>query len=129
MGKSFKVFIWVAIFGILFAGVLCSSQTSAKQEVKLKASVNFDGYQFKIVNKNDFVWKNVDIKINWRTKGGGYTYKSAVNFIPNGKYTIGASMFAKRDGTRFNPLQTKPQTVVIQCDTEKGKGIIFFGND
>jgi hypothetical protein len=42
-------------------------------------------------------------------------------------YTIGAMRFAKGDGTRFNPLATKPKSFTVSCDTPEGKGF-WVGN-
>jgi hypothetical protein len=115
------------VVGIIIVGTLIWSlfDDSKSSEVHLHATVTFNCSQFKITNKNDFNWDDVEIRINSESSNGGYWFKSQIHFIPDGEYTIDASRFAKRDGTRFNPLTIKPQNITITCVTSKGRGFYF----
>lgn len=97
-----------------------SSRTSAAL-IDLEASAKFDGIQFVLQNKNSFDWTNIKLEVNRGLFAGGYVLK--VTHMEAGYiYTLGASQFAKGDGTRLNPLKVKPQKFSIWCDVPKGKG-------
>ncbi|MBA7493693.1 hypothetical protein ES702_04255 [subsurface metagenome] len=87
----------------------------------LKVSASFIGKLFIITNSDNFDWANVKLVIN--PSGffveGGYIFRMK-RMRAGETYTIGGMRFAKRDGTRFNPLTTKPQSVYIVADTPKG---------
>jgi len=89
--------------------------------VDLNASIKFSGTQFIITNNDSFDWKNVELEINSGLLKSGYKLNAGL-MSAGQTYTVGAMQFAKGDGTRFNPLLIKPQSVSIFCDTPKGKG-------
>ena len=90
-----------------------------KEATDLDASVRFTGTQFIIVNNNNFDWLNVKIEVNGSPSKGGFSLKT--DSIKAGEtYTVGALLFAKEDGTRFNPFIYKPQKFDIYCNTLKG---------
>ena len=89
--------------------------------IDLNASVRFTGTQFIITNNDSFDWRNVELEINPGLLKSGY--KLNAGLMSTGEtYTVGAMQFAKPDGTRFNPLSVKPQSISISCDAPKGKG-------
>ncbi len=89
--------------------------------IDLNASVRFTGTQFIITNKDSFNWRNVELEINPGLLKSGYKLNAGL-MSAGETYTVGAMQFAKPDGTRFNPLSIKPQSISISCDTPKGKG-------
>ncbi len=79
-----------------------------------KASVRFTGTQFVITNLDDLDCQNAKMEINGGIFKGGYVYEGYI--LEAGKtYEVGALQFAKSDGTRFNPLETKPKDFFIMC--------------
>ena len=66
-------------------------------------------------NRNSFAWTDVELAVNAGLLTRGYFYRASR--VEAGKtYRIGAAQFAKSDGTRFNPLAVKPQSLTITCD-------------
>jgi len=87
----------------------------------LKAEIRFDGSQFIIANDDSFDWTNVQFKLNEGIIKAGYRLNT--DRIKAGHtYTVGALQFAKPDGTRFNPLTMKPQSMFIFCDQGSWNG-------
>lgn len=120
--KATKAAIKMAI-GFVCLVVLCSgiglvNRLVPKTEyIELRANVTFDGTQFDISNLDEFDWTDVELNIN------SVSYFHEVKSIPMGNtYSVGAMLFAKRDGTRFNPFNTKVQEIFFTANTPKGKG-------
>jgi hypothetical protein len=94
--------------------------------VDLMATVRFDGTRFTISNRDAFAWHDVELEINGGLFTGGY--KLSVPVIEAGRtYSVGALQFAKSDGTRFNPFQTKPTKLSISCQTGSGDHGFYVG--
>lgn len=73
------------------------------------AQVNFTGTQFYISNKESVDCQDAEITINSSYKLDHY------NLGAYQIYNVGAGQFAKGDGTRLNPFETKPLDVNIRC--------------
>lgn len=87
----------------------------------LKAEIRFDGSQFIITNNDSFDWIDVKFKLNEGIIKTGYRLNT--DRIKAGHiYTVGALQFAKPDGTRFNPITMKPQSMFIICDQGNWNG-------
>jgi hypothetical protein len=79
-----------------------------------KASVRFTGTQFVIANLDDLDCQNAKMEINGGIIRSGYILDGYT--LEAGKtYEVGALQFAKSDGTRFNPFETKPKDFFIMC--------------
>jgi hypothetical protein len=89
--------------------------------VDLKAEVRFTGTQFVITNNDSFAWRNVKLEINEGLISSGYVYKLGV-IMPGDTVSVGAMLFTKSDGERFNPINYKPQKLSIWCDAPGGNG-------
>lgn len=89
-----------------------------------KAKVNFTGTQFVINNLDDLDCQNSKIELN----GGKYSLEGYT--LEVGKtYEVGAAQFTKKDGTRFNPFQTKPLDFYIFCRGDNALwGASWLGN-
>ena len=96
--------------------------SSSSRTVNLNANVSFDGIQFTIQNKDTFDWSNIKLEVNPEFLKSGYIYNSEIIMEAGEEYTVGVLQFVKKDGTRFNPIATKPMTFEISCDTPNGKG-------
>lgn len=81
----------------------------------LKASVRFTGTQFVVTNDapvGSLDWTDVSVEVNRPD-----SYAVRIPMIAGGaSEAIGALRFAKADGTRFNPMQTKPQNVWVRAN-------------
>lgn len=119
------IFLFFIAIGLIVAlqsdqGKKPSSRTSAAI-IDLEASVRFDGSWFIVQNKDNFDWTNVTLEVNRGLFAKGYVLK--VTRIEAGYiYTLGASQFARGDGTHLNPSTTKPRKFSIWCDVPGGKG-------
>jgi hypothetical protein len=89
----------------------------------LNASVQFTGTQFIVKNHAGSEWTDVSIEVN-RPDG----YSARVRRLDGGaSEAIGAMLFAKEDGTRFNPVQTKPQNVWVRANVS-GSSKLYIGH-
>lgn len=121
------------IFVLCFFSGTCSDKPSKKppptttktsSEIILKASTEFNGTQFIITNKDNFDWTDVKLKVNSGLFSDGYTFK-AYRIRAGETYTVEVMQFAKGDGTRLNPFQTKVLNIFIWCNTPKGNASWF----
>lgn len=114
----------IIIIGIILAVIFNTTSgpksSGPREEITLNAAVRFTGTQFVISNNDSFDWKDVKIEINSGLIKGGYEYKTGL-IEAKKTYTIGAALFAKSDGTRFNPFVIKPQNVTISATTPSGR--------
>jgi hypothetical protein len=104
------------------------SNTQTTSTVDLRASVNFTGTQFVIANGDTFAWTNVVMKVNSGFIASGFVLRTS-RMEAGQTYTVGALQFAKDDGTRLDPLSTKPKEFSITADTPRGTGWWFGGWD
>lgn len=117
--KVLKIVLSCSVIG-LFALMAIASGSRSDSTVDLKASISFSGTQFVIVNNDSLDWTEVKFELN-------DTYKLKADTISAGKtYTVGALQFAKDDGTRFNPLLTKPTKLSISCHVSGGKRGFYY---
>jgi len=113
LGCIFMVFILIII--IVISLVTCTGNGDSEPPVDLEASVTFDGTQFHVTNNNDFAWNDAKFTLNET-----YYYTASIDMEPKTEYTIGAAVFSKKDGTRFNPFTQKHSRMFIQVKTENG---------
>lgn len=131
-----SIFLWVVVICFAFilgvvamcTGLLSPPDKAEKEPAyyTLKTTVDFNERQFIVTNNDDFDWTDVKLEVNAGLIRSGYIFKMR-RMNAGATYTIGARRFVKGDGTRFNPLATKPQKFLIMCDTPKGKG--FWSGD
>ncbi len=96
------------------------TEEAPKAEI-LKAEIRFDGSQFIITNNDNFDWTDVKFQLNEGIIRAGYRLNT--DRVKAGHiYTVGVLQFAKPDGTRFNPITTKPQSMFIFCDQGSWNG-------
>ncbi len=101
-----------------------NSSKSAPTSVDLSAVVRFTGLQFAITNNDSFDWQNCKLEVNPRTFSSGFTYNAA-SLRAGHEYSVGALQFANGDGKRFNPIEFKPTSIAISCDTQRGRGYYY----
>lgn len=115
-GGGFLVLVLFAGFcASLLTNPSTSSTSSPLETVSLDASVRFTGTQFIITNNEQRVWTDLKAEVNGVFNGYEYTFDS---LKPGQTATIGALQFAKRDGTRFNPIQLKPTEFHLYADVD-----------
>lgn len=87
----------------------------------IRASVRFAGTEVVVTNGDKFDWTDVECEINGGFFSSGYILR--IERIGAGETAaFGVMRFAKPTGERFNPLNLKPQQLVISCDTKRGRG-------
>jgi hypothetical protein len=100
----------------------------------LKAHVQFTGTRFLIINQNKFDWTNIRIEvstdINQNHHLHGTIYPNAfmltVHKIDIGEpYPIEVTLFRRDDGTKLDPVTTRPENIKIWSDTPHGKGFWY----
>lgn len=97
--------------------------TPTDSKYDLKVSVKFTGTQFVISNLDDSDCVDAKLEINGGVFKGGYILEGYTLKAGN-KYEVGALQFAKSNGERFNPYDTKPMNFFIDCRN----GASWLGN-
>lgn len=125
----------LVVFGLVLFGAWASLQLmpstphrarAANSRVDLDAKVDFNGTQFTILNTGNVTWANVRCRINPSgLQGRGYEYEFPI-LKPGEQTAIAAATFATPDGTRFNPIRTKPQEFIMTADVD-GKSGVYAG--
>lgn len=88
----------------------------ARKVTKLKVYMAFDGWNFEIMNLDDFTWHVPKFTINAGIVDDPYVYQERY-FIAEGETkTYLARDFANSKGQRFNPWTMKPLNFTIECD-------------
>lgn len=101
-------------------------ETAKPTQHELKAEVKFNEVAFQITNIEDLEWTGCKLEMNAGIIKGGYIYK--IDIIPSNKpLAIPFRSFAKSDGTRFNPYETKPQSLSISCQVGDLHGFGYYG--
>jgi hypothetical protein len=100
----------------------------------LKAYVRFTGTQFLIINKNQFGWANIHIEINTDISKNYHlhgtidrnAFRLMVPKIEIGEaYPIEVTQFRRDDGTKLDPVTTRPENIKIWIDTPHGRGFWY----
>ena len=127
-GFTFIIIVAVVVIALVSEEEKKSTETgktpvteeAPKAEV-LKAEIRFDGSQFIITNNDNFDWTDVKFQLNEGIIRAGYRLNT--DRVEAGHiYTVGVLQFAKPDGTRFNPITMKPQSMFIFCDQGSWNG-------
>jgi hypothetical protein len=100
----------------------------------LKAYVRFTGTQFLIIDKNQFDWANIYIEINTHSRKNHHlhgtidcnAFRLMVPKIDIGEaYPIEVTQFRRDDGTKLDPVTTRPENIKIWSDTPYGRGFWY----
>ena len=129
LGAGCLVFLilFIIVYFIMFNPFSSQEKETQPSIINLNASVRFTGTQFIIENDDNFDWLNVKMEVNGSFFKSGFileTYRMEAGET----YTVGALQFAKKDGTRFNPITYTPQKFDISCDTPKGEDDFWTGS-
>jgi hypothetical protein len=89
--------------------------------VRLKAKVTYPGARFIISNNDSFDWVNVKLEFVPDSTEDRFSLR-VPSISARETYTAAAAEFSKKDGTRFNPYETKPRKFWILCETPTGEG-------
>ena len=129
LGAGCLVFLilFIIVYFIMFNPFSSQKEETQPSYISLNASVEHTGTQFIIKNNDNFDWLNVKMEVNGRFLSSGFILKTD-RMEAGGTYTVGALQFAKKDGTRFNPVTYKPQKFDIDCDTPKGEKAFWTGS-
>ena len=94
--------------------------------VLIDVSAEFLETSFIIRNRNNFVWKNVAIEINYSDAGDGFVFR-VEEIPPKRSYPVGLGQFVDRDGARFDSMPrsitSRPKNIVVKCSTQGGNGL------
>jgi hypothetical protein len=120
----------IVVLIMVFTGAFGSKNGNEEPGyVDLNAQVRFTGTQFVIVNEDSFDWLDVKLEVNPGTLSKGYELR-VPRLEAGATYTVGVMQFTKSDGTRFNPVTTKPKSFSVFCATpNKGTGYYYGGWD
>lgn len=116
------VVVLILVYVVLFHGEPAGKRSSAVigppggSTVRLNAKVAFDGAQLVISNNDPFDWENVKLEIV--TGVFGEPFGLSVPKIAAGQaYAVRTTEFRRKDGSRFDPVSTRPQEFWIRCET------------
>jgi hypothetical protein len=124
--KSIGCLTWVFIFFILILlGTVTKSFSNSSVGTgnleNLSGDVKYNNFTFGITNTENRDWNNCHLTLNSNYHYPGPAFSDKAGPITSGeKVNIPASQFAKKDGTRFNPLLIKPQSLNIDCNRRFG---------
>ena len=90
----------------------------AEKPIELQGFFQFDGLRLRVSNVDAFPWKNCRIDVN--AHGLSHGYSLFVAEITDPVY-LDIREFVTSDGERFNPIERKPQSIDIACDTPNGR--------
>ena len=95
--------------------------------LRLNISLNPTMEGFELTNNETFVIAVCEVSINSGVIDAGYTYMMG-DYLEGGKSrTIPYSEFAKKDGSRFDLVETKPKTMKVTCqEANSQKGYAVF---
>lgn len=128
VGGCFLIFIViVAFYAFSKLSDSCNSTsktvTSKPKYADLEANIKIQNGNIIIKNLNDYNWTPTDtwegkaIKLKLNNK---FIFYQRATMISGVEYKIHVSMFAKKDGTRFNLLIYKPKNISIGCKENSG---------
>lgn len=107
---------------LLIGWVLACGGGESVSTAKLRASVEFSGTVFTIKNLGAEPWRDVELRIN-------DDFRGRLKPIAAGESgSIFASELAKSDGTRFNPIQFKPQNAMVIAVLPNGQRGYYTGS-
>jgi len=95
--------------------------------IKLNVNIEPTMEGFEITNNETFVIAVCELAINLGILDGGYTYMMG-DYLESGKSkVIPYGEFTKKNGTRYNLVETKPKTMKITCqEANSKKGYAVF---
>ena len=111
------IFIILVVVAAFIIGNFMSSDSDETGTIPdLKAKATYNDWKINIINLDSYDWNNVKIELN-------KDYKIELGHIKTETLvSIDVVEFVKSDGTRFNPLTTKPVEIFIRADTPHGRG-------
>jgi len=115
IGVCSIVALVLALVGSILSG---SSKALGYQDIR--ASVRFDGERFRIVNMDDFPWRDVLIDINGGLANRGYTLRWDV-LASEQAVVVAASAFVDDKGNHYNPAEEPLRQLRIICAIGDGK--------
>lgn len=105
---------------LFFAFLSVNTNDTKTSDVKLNARIQLEGATFLITNQDSFDWQSLELQLNdWAFRQEGY-FTSYPLLKAGEMIQVGTLEFAKKDGTRFNPMATKIQKLRIYAKTPNG---------
>jgi hypothetical protein len=109
-----------------FSGIYTPNEESLSMPLDVKASINFNGIQFKITNHSDFDWENITFSIDKDGLSSGYILFH--QSLKQGEtYTVNAKEFANNNGLRFDPITMKSSLFSIDVYNSTGQFGTYTG--
>jgi hypothetical protein len=113
---------------ILLAGILVGAAAAVPVMLSgsppdfesLDASIRFDGFQFRIINQDDFPWRDVRIDLNGGLAHSGYLHRPGT-IVAGQAYSVSSTSFRNAKGHRFSPVTDSPHQMTITCELKDGK--------
>lgn len=120
LGPFALIFILVFALDPIIPRIDVPEENSSTKEEKaatktdFEASAQFTGTTFIVKNLDKYDCVDSKLEINGGVFSSGYVIEGYT--LESGEtYEVGALQFAKKDGTRFNPLEVKPLNFYIDC--------------
>jgi len=101
--------MWKGYGALAAALVLSLAACNSEPQTPLNAVVQYSGAAIRIHNKDSYSWADCDLDLN-----SDYSIKGA-QIAAGDSSDFSSVSFVKKDGTRFNPITTKPMTLFIYC--------------
>ncbi len=104
---------------LVLVGSILSGSSNALGYQDIQASVRFDGERFRIVNMNDFPWRDVLIDINGGLANRGYTLQLDVLASEQSIVAV-ATDFVDEKGNHYDPVAEPLNQLRIICEIGDG---------
>ena len=90
--------------------------------VELHPAVAVQNLTLRLTNTDSFAWENVQLVLNARVPGEGYTVHLA--HLPAGALVeLALTRFTAREGLSFDPRTAKAFLLSLEADTPQGRGV------
>lgn len=107
--KGMWWFVGIAVLVIVIGSLNQDPRPSGRT---INAEITKYGmYDIRITNNNSFAWPSADIRLNGIPYG--YRFEYLDNVMPGNTIEINLLNFTKRNGDRFQPLQTAVKEIIV----------------
>lgn len=120
--KGFLAWIGIVfVVGWIIYAAALNTNSKPKDTTDLNGNVAYNDFQFKVSNLEQKDWNYCHFTLNSDYHYPGSSFSDKTGPIKAGEVVnIPSSQFAKSDGTRFNPLLVKPQSIDLDCNGRSG---------
>ncbi len=118
--RTVNIFLALGILSAAGATVPIMLSSHSTTFESLDAAIRFDGFQFKIINQDDFAWHDVRLDLNGGLAHSGYLHRPGT-LVGGQIYTAPVTAFTDENGNRFSPVTESRRQLTITCELDDGQ--------